>query len=102
MACLRDDLRSSLDILYEGDGDKITRDFYIPVLKRATSYSRVSGYFSVDSLAVVAAGLAGLVSNNGKMKLILGAHDLGNELREAYIMSQERAEQIGTASHVEA
>jgi SNF2 family DNA or RNA helicase len=83
-----------LDILYEGDGNKIAREFYIPVLKRSFSYHRVSGYFSVDSLVVVAAGLAGLINNGGKMKLILGAHDLGKDLSEAYILSRERAEEI--------
>jgi hypothetical protein len=94
LACLREDLKSSLDIFYEGDGDKIARDFYIPVLKRSSSYDRVSGYFSVDGLVVVAAGLAGLIDNGGKMRLILGAHDLGKDLTDAYIMSKERAEDI--------
>jgi hypothetical protein len=67
MACFRREFESTLDILYEGDGNKIAREFYIPVLKRSFSYHRVSGYFSVDSLVVVAAGLAGLINNGGKM-----------------------------------
>lgn len=75
MDCLREGLQSSLDIFYEGDGNKIARDFYIPVLKRSTSYRHVSGYFRVDSLVIVAAGLAGLLSNGGKIDPVGFARD---------------------------
>ncbi len=94
MSCFKVTLESSLDIFYEGDGNKIARAFYIPVLKQSSSYKRVSGYFSVDSLVVVATGLAGLIKNNGKMSLILGAHDLGKELSEAYVLSRDRAQDL--------
>jgi SNF2 family DNA or RNA helicase len=49
----------------------IAREFYDPVLSSATSYDRVSGYFSSKALASYAKGLSGLIRNNGKMRLII-------------------------------
>jgi len=92
--CLKSALESSLDIFYEGDGNKIAKTFYIPVLKQSSSYKRVSGYFSLDSLVVVATGLAGLIKNDGKMNLVLGAHDVGKDLNEAYLLSRDRAQDL--------
>ena len=44
-------------------------------------YDRVSGYFSVDSLFFVAAGLTGLIRNKGYVRLVLGVNDIGPEQR---------------------
>ena len=49
----------------------IVTDFYNPVLQVATSYDRVSGYFSSKALAAYAKGLKGLIQNDGKMRLII-------------------------------
>jgi len=62
--------------MYEGDGNEIADDFYVPVLKRSAHYQRLSGFFSADSLVVVAAGVAGLIRNGGRMKLVVGLHDV--------------------------
>ena len=45
-------------------------EFYIPVLSVAKSYDRLSGYFSSASLALAARGIAALIENGGKMRLI--------------------------------
>ena len=50
--------------------DQVVRDFYIPVLQEAVSYKRLTGYFSSQVLALAARGIAGLISNGGKMQLI--------------------------------
>ena len=50
--------------------DQVVRDFYIPVLQEAISYKRLTGYFSSQVLALAARGIAGLISNGGKMQLI--------------------------------
>jgi len=50
--------------------DQVVRDFYIPVLQESISYKRMTGYFSSQVLALVARGIAGLISNGGKMQLI--------------------------------
>lgn len=92
--CLGRELGSKLDIIYEGEGSKVAAEFYIPVLKKTTLYYRLSGFFSVDSLAIIAIGLAGLIKNNGKMRLIVGLHDVGPEIIEAYRLSREKAKEI--------
>jgi hypothetical protein len=74
------------DLSFEGRGERIARGFYIPVLKESIAYDRATGYFSVDSLVHAASGVAGLIENGGRMRLILGAHDVPKELWEAYQM----------------
>ena len=59
-------------------------------LKLTKRYDRVSGYFSVGSFVVVSTGLAGLIGNEGRVRLIVGLHDLGPDLREAYISARAR------------
>lgn len=87
-------MNPAIDIRYSGDGEKIVREFYIPVLQRSVAYYRLSGYFSLESLTVTAGGLAGLIRNGGHMKLVVGAHDLGSELREAHSLSVHRAQEL--------
>jgi superfamily II DNA or RNA helicase len=71
---------------FEGRGDRIARDFYIPVLRHSVAYDRATGYFSVEALVHAASGVAGLINNGGRMRLVLGAHDVPRELWEAYRM----------------
>ncbi|MBS7622870.1 hypothetical protein KEJ39_04245 [Candidatus Bathyarchaeota archaeon] len=65
---------------YEGRGERIAREFYIPVLREAIRYDRATGYFSVESLVHAASGVAGLIRNQGRMRLILGAYNAPREL----------------------
>lgn len=55
---------------YESGVDNLVEDFYIPVLSNAIYYDRIAGFFSSSSLAVVARGMAGLILNGGKMRII--------------------------------
>jgi SNF2 family DNA or RNA helicase len=87
--CLENDLKKSIEISYRGEGRSIAQQFYIPVLKRTKSYDRISGYFSVESLVITAAGLAGLIRNDGKMRLIVGVHDISEDMRLAYEWSKK-------------
>ena len=48
----------------------VIEEFYIPILGQATSYKRLTGYFSSQVLALAARGVAGLIKNGGKMQLI--------------------------------
>jgi len=99
LVCFKIDLGDLLDIEYSGDGHQMAKSFYIPTLKLSKRYDRVSGYFSVGSLVVVSTGLARLIGNEGRFRLVVGLHDLGSDLREAYIISRERGlrlvEEIG-------
>ncbi|MEM2099276.1 MAG: phospholipase D-like domain-containing protein, partial [Candidatus Bathyarchaeia archaeon] len=84
---------------FEGRGERIARGFYVPVLKQSVAYDRATGYFSVESLVHAASGVAGLIENGGRMRLILGAHDVPKELWEAYQMGlrsgREVVEEVG-------
>lgn len=55
---------------YRSTKDDILNEFYIPVLSEAMRYDRIAGYFSSASLSVAARGIAGLIRNNGHMRLI--------------------------------
>lgn len=79
---------------FEGRGERIARSFYIPVLKESVAYDRATGYFSVESLVHAASGVAGLIENGGKMRLILGAHDVPKELWEAYQMGLRSGKEV--------
>ena len=46
--------------------------FYVPLLKQARTYDRVSGYFSSRTLVAAAAGLSHFIVNGGTMRLIVG------------------------------
>ncbi len=65
----------NLDIknFYDSDTDNILHSFYIPALSASTKYQRLAGFFCSSSLAVAARGIAGLISNKGKMQLICSA-----------------------------
>jgi len=79
---------------FEGRGERIARGFYIPVLKESVEYDRATGYFSVESLVHAASGVAGLIGNGGRMRLILGAHDVPKELWEAYKMGTRSGREV--------
>lgn len=67
---------NSININYSyetGNGDPIN-EFYVPVLSQAIKYDRIAGYFSSSSLAIAARGIAGLILNNGKMRIIASPH----------------------------
>ena len=55
---------------YYSDEDYLLEEFYIPVLSKSVKYDRVAGYFSSNSLAIAAKGIAQFVNNGGKIRLI--------------------------------
>lgn len=61
IASLYNSMLSDIDVLTE---------FYSPVLEEANRYDRVAGYFSSSVFASAARGIAGLVRNGGKMRLV--------------------------------
>lgn len=56
-----------------GPSDHPLHNFYIPALQRSVRYDRSAGFFSSSALAIAAAGVAGLIQNNGRMRLLVGA-----------------------------
>ena len=63
------------------DGDLVSL-FYVPILRCARRYDRITGYFAARALALAARGVEGLVFNEGKMRLLVGC-TLGPEELEA-------------------
>ncbi len=57
---------------YGTQSDRLN-DFYVPMLRRASRYDRVSGYFTSHGLRIAAQGLAEFIPNGGVMRLIVGA-----------------------------
>jgi len=51
-------------------GTNVISEFYVPVLENSIRYDRVAGYFSSKVFASAARGIAGLVRNGGKMRLV--------------------------------
>ena len=74
------DLDPILKPTYNSLKEDIVKNFYVPVLKEARRYDRISGYFDSSSLAIAAKGMGDFILNGGKMRLICGAklypHDL--------------------------
>ena len=56
---------------YRSGQDDLVNDFYIPCLEQAVSYERAAGYFSAQTLNLAARGVAGLIRNEGTMRLVV-------------------------------
>ena len=51
----------------------LLQDFYVPVLRIATRYDRVAGYFRSTSLAAASQGFTTLGRRQGRVRLVVGA-----------------------------
>jgi superfamily II DNA or RNA helicase len=58
--------------VYRTDTDNLLEDFYLPALSQSIAYDRAVGYFSASMLSFAAQGIAALVENDGRMRLIFG------------------------------
>ena len=66
-------LRDFAPCLSYGPGDDPLHTFYIPALSASVRYDRMAGFFTSSALAVAAAGIAHLIANGGRMRLLVGA-----------------------------
>ncbi len=55
---------------YYSDEDNLLQEFYIPVLSNSVKYDRIAGYFSSNTLAIAAKGIAAFVKAGGRIRLI--------------------------------
>jgi hypothetical protein len=74
----------------DGSPVLILQDFYIPVLKRATRYERVAGYFRSTSLSAASQGFSAFVETGGKARFIVGADMDPKDVRAILEGSEER------------
>lgn len=56
-----------------GVADDRLNEFYVPALRLSVRYDRSAGFFSSSALAVAAAGIARIIQNGGRMRLLVGA-----------------------------
>lgn len=85
-----DSFRSlELKIEYCGFGGEILREFVRPLLGRAIQYDRITSFFTTHSLLAIADGIESLRQKQGKMRLILGIHDVPQELARAACSDDE-------------
>ena len=89
MTLLRD---TAWRLKYTPDDGDLVRLFYVPALRSANRYDRLTGYFSARALALAARGIEGLVVNNGRMRLIVGC-----TLGEEDVAAIERGEAVRDA-----
>ncbi len=66
-------LRAHTFRIYYGPAYDPLHNFYIPALSASVQYDRSAGFFSSSALAVAAAGVARLIQNGGRMRLLVGA-----------------------------
>ena len=50
--------------------DNVVQDFYLPLLKEATTYKRAVGFFSSSSLVEISKGIAAMASKGGKIQIV--------------------------------
>lgn len=69
------------------DPEGVVGDFYIPVLSVAKKYDRLSGFFSSASFSLASRGVAALIANGGKMRLICSPRlsDADASVLEAFV-----------------
>ena len=60
----------TIHVAYETGEDDLVMDFFVPMLANAKRYDRIAGFFSSASLALSARGIAGLIANNGTMRIV--------------------------------
>ncbi len=86
-----------LKAVYQSDQDDLLEDFYLPALGCSVSYDRAVGFFSASMLSYAAQGLSSFISNDGKMRLIIGCALEGEDIRaiEDGYATRELAERLG-------
>jgi len=76
-----------------GPADDRLNEFYIPALSVSVRYDRAAGFFSSTALSVAAQGIAKLIQNGGRMRLLVGA-ELSEEDVDAIRKGAELAERL--------
>src|SRR5437764_1221828 len=84
---------------YEGPGSEILLRFVLPCLSQASSYDRVASWFTARSLVAAGAGIEQLWRRGGKMRLIIGIHDVPASLVAAAIDDPALAQEVDRLRH---
>jgi len=74
---------------YSGPGEEILQRFVLPLLGAAKRYDRITSFFTVGSLIAISEGLDALRLTGGTMRLVIGIHDVPEELAKAALQSDD-------------
>ena len=66
-------------------------EFYSPALAESVAYDRNTFTFTANGLVAAAAGLAGLLRNNGQVRIICEPRELSEEIRQAIVDGHTQA-----------
>ncbi len=80
------------ELAYTTDDGPLAECFYVPALRHAVRYDRLTGYFNAGALTLAARGIEGLVRNNGVMRMIVGC-----TLEQEEIGAIQRGDQLRNA-----
>lgn len=75
----------------------VINEFYIPVLSTAVKYKRAVGFFNSAALYEIAIGLKNLVSNKGKMELIVSPRLTEEDIKSIQLGYEKRQQIIEKA-----
>lgn len=59
-------------VKYTPDTGNLVNLLYVPALRCAVRYDRLTGFFSASALALAARGVEGLLMNQGRMRMVVG------------------------------
>ncbi|WP_230534158.1 DEAD/DEAH box helicase [Microvirga roseola] len=57
---------------YTPDHGDLVKSLYVPLLSCAARYDRLTGFFSASALALAARGVEWMISNGGRMRMVVG------------------------------
>ncbi len=77
-----------------GEATDVLHEFYIPALERAVRYDRMAGYFRSSSLAAASQGYTAFLRHNGKMRMIVGADLLKQDVEAIIAGNNQRLEEL--------
>lgn len=83
-----------IENFYSAPGHEIVNSFVRPVLSQANSYDRLTGYFSIGALVSISQGLEELFRKNGRMRLVIGIHDVPTDLIAAWKIGEVLPSQV--------
>ena len=69
-----------LDISYRSDTSNVVTQFYVPCLEESILYRRAAGYFTSSGLSLAAKGIAHLIKNGGRIRLVASPHLTDDDL----------------------
>ncbi len=83
-----------LKVHYKGRGEIALSELIIPVLERSVRYDRATSFFDANAFLAISTGIESLWRKGGKMRLVLGVHDVPEDIVEATIRQGEWVDNV--------